>query len=396
MIDQPRIHRMSISKRKFLFYIFLMSLFFGTFVRLLNANANISLDYSGYINLIDTISSYSSAEFWARSAESFPFFPWGRFGSVEVGFATTVFALSKIMTPIVVYALIASVTLTEKVRILGRANVRFYRLVLFIIFSVSLFELNAIRAGIASLFLLLVMRSIIDGGGIKKQLLYLGLACLYHVSALFFVIPYLISLVLNKANLLFIGSLLMGCVAYYVMTNLGIVLIFFDGKVAEYYDQATALGFFSSASGFNITTIICLLFIIRFFLEYRTQKFHSKFNSEGAFISTVPVSFGVVCGCLLFTMIYSAGIFSVFSDRLWQMALPLLLMIDGFSTRDESKLLLKKRTVIRSRLVSFFFSRLLDVALLYYIVGNILIRFPLTNAFSWLVGESQLELMPVN
>jgi hypothetical protein len=396
MTDQYRVLRISVSKRKFSLYIFLIVVFFAAFIRLLNANENISFDYSGYIDLINTISSLNFAEFWALSADRFPFFPWGRFGSVEVGFAITVFALSKIMTPIVVYAFLASVTLTKKVSILGRSNIRVFRLILFIIFSVSLFELNAIRAGIASLFLMLAMQCILERREVKKQLFYLTLACLFHVSALFFVIPYLISLVLNKSNSPLIGSLLMSCVAFYLMLNLDSVLVLFDDKIAEYYHQAATLGFFSSASGFNITTILCLCFAIRFYLEYRRQRSHNRMSSAKDLISTFPVSFGLVCGCLLFTMIFSAGIFAVFSDRLWQMTLPLLLMIDGFTTREESNFILRELTSTKIRLVSFILSRILDVALLYYIVVNLLLRYPLTNAFSWFFGEIQLEAMPMN
>tara|TARA_B110000211_G_C13807376_1_gene433320 strand:- start:60 stop:626 length:567 start_codon:yes stop_codon:yes gene_type:complete len=188
----------------------------------------------------------------------------------------------------------------------------------------------------------------------------------------------------------------MSCAAFYLMLNLGDVLVLFDNKIAEYYDQATTLGFYSTASGFNITTIICLFFAIRFYLEYRRQRFHNRMSSAKDLISTFPVSFGLVCGCLLFTMIFGAGIFAVFSDRLWQMTLPLLLMIDGFTNREESNFILKELTITKMRLVSFILSRILDIALLYYIVVNLLLRYPLTNAFSWFFGEIQLEVMPIN
>ena len=120
-----------------------------TFARLIFADESISFDYRFYIEFIKEISNLKFDVFLNRLSQDLPYFTWSGYGQFETGFAFLVYPLSQVFGPSTVYALISCFSLLVKLETLRFFKVDYYRILIFYIFDVIIFESNALRAGIA-------------------------------------------------------------------------------------------------------------------------------------------------------------------------------------------------------------------------------------------------------
>lgn len=359
------------------------------FVRFILADESVSLDYRHYIEFINEMNEIGCKNLFERFKDGFPYISWGGSGAFEFGFAFVIFPLSKLVPPGFLYAFIVSVTLVLKLNILFKSKVSLYRIILFFIFSVTLFEANAIRAGIASLFLMAGIKCYLDGRRLRLACLYFWLASSFHVSSLLFLVMIFVAWICVKFNIVIIGSIILISVSSIVVNNFSSFLSLYDGKIGEYYNQAEVYGFNSGASGLNLSSLMCLLFglfFIDLYIKVKNNKNVNKFKKN----VITAITFGIFCSALNFVLIAFSGIFAVLGDRVWQLSLPLFILISahiGSRFIDSNTFFVISS---KSNFIRVLVDSAINVILFYYVVINLLIRYPLSNVFSWLTGIHKL------
>lgn len=375
------------SKRTELFFSTKMVLFFlnlflvlVTFFRFIFAQDSISYDYQFYIIFIQEISNLRVDEFFARVIEGFPYFHWANNGKFEFGFAFFVYPFSLFFDPEVTYALIASLSIFLKMEILRSFGLGFYRLFVFYLFDIILFESNMMRAGVALSFVLLSCWFYFKREYIFFAVIFSILAGFFHLSSYVFLVLGGGAFFIKKIKLGRAGIGFLIFLSTIAAVNLELIFDAVGGKLSDYIIQAKEFDLYTGASGLNASSILCFLFAVYFWgLIFRSNvNLREKTLLSFYYAEMISVSVGI--------LILFSGFLSVLGDRLFQIALPVLLALLGFYQGGGNKFLLSGW-----RINIFNFS--VNSLLFYYVVIGLLFRYPLTNFFSWITGE--IEFSPL-
>lgn len=359
--------------KRWVYFFLNSSLVLVTFFRFLFAQDSISYDYQFYIFFIKEISSLDLNGFFSRVIEGFPYFRWADHGKFEFGFAFFVYPFSLFFDSEVVYALIASLSIFVKVEILRSFGLGFYRLFIFYLFDIILFESNMMRAGIALSFVLLSCWLYFKRESVFFALFFAILAGSFHLSSYAFLALGVVAYFIQNIKLGRTGIGLLIFLSIIFAGNLEFVFEVVGGKLSEYLIQAKEFDLYTGASGLNASSFLCFLFAVYFWNLIFLSNVNLKEKTLLSFYyaEVISISFGV--------LILFSGFLSILGDRFFQMGLPVLLALIGFSQGKGGRFLLSGWFVN-------IFNFSVNFLLFYYVVIGLLFRYPLTNFFSWITG----------
>lgn len=360
--------------------------------RLLFADQSLSFDYQFYLDFITEVRGESLPEFLSKAATEFPYYPWAEFGLFEVGFAFLIFLFPSFLSAQVIYAAVAGTSLFVKLDIMRRMRVSAPMLTLFFVFFVTLFECNALRAGLALTALMLGVMRLTRTGRLRSSTAYFVIAMGFHVSA---IVP--IALILagsfawrSEASPKTLATVLL--VGLALPANLTIIASLIGGKIAEYVILAEEFDLYTGASGLNVVSLMCITFALTF-VGYMLAP-----AKDARPISRPSLHVGLLLAYGTGALVLFSGALSIIGDRIWQMALPIIwaLISNARSQWPETIFRLpffnlrsaSGRGGVLISLGSVFLVGLLS----FYIVVNLVFRYPQTNFFSSIVGK--IDLIP--
>ena len=175
------------------------------------------------------------------------------------------------------------------------------------------------------------------------------------------------------------------CVA--LAKNLESILEAVGGKLAEYLVQARDFDMYIGASGLNASSSLSILLAISFLHIVMKPDFLDK-NQPAQFTAYFALASSIAIGSL----ILFSGIFSIIGDRIWQLGMPILLLMLHFltNTYNRNEKLEKLPFLDRPLTLPGVNNLLINIVLFYYVVIGLLFRYPQSNFFSWITGPSTL------
>ena len=369
-----------------------------TGIRLSVANNSISFDYQFYIEFIDEVKKAQFSVFIENIVSEIPYYPWGDFGKFEFGFAILVYAFPATLSSNTIYTTIACASLLWKLEIMRRFRVPVPVLILFFIFFVTLFESNALRAGVALAFLMAGTWQLVRHGSVWRASPYFLLSVTFHLSAIIvigMIILSYISTLLSISRRVLMAILL---IALVIPINLLQISSLFGGKVAEYVLLADSFDLYTGASAFNIGSGMALLFFLFFFVAIKRGflDFVTASNSPGQLVVRTGLLLSYTAACL----IVFSGALSIIGGRMWLLILPIItcLMCLFYTTeRPIGGRAMPWFSIAASRqrangLVIAWIPWLILSLVGLYIVVNLLIRYPQSNFFDFLLDR--VEVIP--
>ena len=311
------------------------------------------INYLGYFRYIDFI---SWAEIYNSIFLTFPFV-FVKFRFFEIGFIILVKPFLSILKYKTIYALLASLSVFFRTKILYEWNIPFFFILLIQMYSVALFECNALRAGIALTFTLFFLNAIYKRSFLIN-LFYILIIFLIHIQSLFVTIPFLLShLIFNK--IIKSQALLYALLILTLVLSILSVSIFdsisFINDISLNQISLTE----SNATGLNLTTFLGLLL---YFYNIKFLKNNIKKNNYVFFLRCVAT---YVFTISLILMLFESS-FVILSDRLWQYV---MVVFSAIVLADNSFNKLQKLKNLK--LILFFLFIWMNV--------NIHIRYPVSN-----------------
>lgn len=355
--------------------------------RLSVAGPGISFDFEFYIHFIDDVRREPIDQFLEHVSEAFPYYAWG-FARYEFGFATLVYVFPVWLTATTVYTTVAASSLFVKLEVLRRMRAPWPVLILAYVFFVTLFEVNAIRAGVALACLMIAVLLLSSGKPIKCLLWMFG-ACAFHISAIAILVLVLASLAVIRMRLGNLSKLTLLLIGLLVPPNLSHIASVAGGKLEEYARFAERFDVYTGASGLNVTSAMCALFAMFFASHLILQRGERREGSQHVEHAT-----GFVLSYFVGLLILFSGLLAIIGDRIWQLALPVLL---AFMCRQRgvdplqswanliSQNLLAQRGLLR--VIAAGARSGIYVCMTIYIIGNLLIRYPHTNFFNFILDD---------
>jgi len=203
------------------------------------AGVDFSYDFWNYIRYFDQISEYSIDDFLNNWQGQFPYIyvfvpPSGQF---EFGFAGVFWLLTGIGLPSQFsYALVASISIVARMLLIRLLGASWTYNFIISVFTITLFEANAIRLGMAltsctaAILCLLLNKRILS-------FMFLALGAVFHVQILAFFFPAILAYA-TYGN--FNKTILRRVVIVLLIIVISIVFIinipvFFDGKISDYF-----------------------------------------------------------------------------------------------------------------------------------------------------------------
>lgn len=352
--------------------IFNIAILFFVLLRLVYVDNDVSFDRVFYLEFIKEVSELSLHDFYARLVLGFPYFGWADFGAFESGFAVISYFFSMIMSPALAWAAMGGISLAIKLLILALADVKIFKIYSALIFSLILFETNALRAGMAVSMIMLGI--FLLSGKRFYSLLFFLFSCLLHLSSFAIVILIFFGSFIHKSK--YIGLYISCAVAGSAVLAVSLPLVsdLVGGKLHEYYIQSTQYNWYTGASGLNFSSVICLIFFIKFAWVVNEINFYKNTAAQRKMAIIGCLISGVCASIILFS-----GPFAIVGDRIWQMAfIPLLLL--------ELQIGHVKNVFYRViNQVGFAFIGI-------YVFINLLIRYPQSNFFAPLLPA--VDLVP--
>lgn len=346
------------------------------FYQLLTVENTVSFDRVFYVEFIEELSRLNISDFIEKIVKNFPYFPWADYGAFESGFSVFAYAVALLVSPSVAWAVIGIFSLTLKLALLIRSDVNYLRIYLGIVFSIILFETNALRAGIAVAILMAAIFFLIKNK-IFISILLLFLASLFHLSSIIIISIVFFGILIKNSKLIDLYVLVaIGASALFVLI-LPFISQLMGGKLHDYYIQSNDFGLYTGASGLNMASFICLLFFVKFATLHRAFSIGNKKLIDGNFHAVLGCLISGVCA----SMLLFSGPFAIVADRIWQMVLLPLLMLESYGNRTAGNSIGGK-----------VFNYIIVSSLLFYVVGNLMFRYPQSNFFVPLVP--MVELIP--
>ena len=366
----------------------------STFVVFLFADFRISLDYGAYYTFLNKLSSFSIIDIKNNLFDNFPYIVDDTLtigqSNWEFGFVILAYPLTIFFGPQITYALIASFSILLKVIAFNKLNINTIIMICLLIISITLFEANALRAGLALSVYLYGLSVHKDDH--KKIIIYSVLACLFHISLVIFIFLHLFGYLLNKIEYKNTLLFLTAVVAGFILINLSEVVLFaiyFLGaniiaeKLLSYFTISEIL-LTNQATGLNTVSLIFLSLAIISGINL------SLFKQRG----TSLIIFGFLLAGLGFAINTFSGNFYIIADRLIQPLLYSTVMVVFASTIDAQlkysidieKIDLKY--IIRDGTHYFL------IILMAYYTYSLLYVYPQSNFFSIFTGYNDLYVPP--
>jgi hypothetical protein len=337
------------------------------FLAFVGARDDFSYDYGNYIGYFERLREFSADELLAQLESFFPY-PYVLIppaGFWEVGFAFLLWSLmSAGLTPALAYAVVGTASILLRTWLLRVLGLGWITILLTIVYSVTLFEANAIRLGcaltacIAALWALKRSRTLLGA-------VFFALAASMHLQSLAFSLPWVLAYLAwpafeksrGRRTALFMLAVLSSMLVAMAPDQLDI------GKLAEYADSESA------SVGINLVSVTAVLALgLALFLTARTPT--GRDQAQRVASATLIAALPALALLLLATQMGALG------DRIWQFAFVAL-----FATLP----------LARSRNATTAAGqgpRIDVVALklcLVIAVVNVIVRYPLSNFFTPLV-----------
>jgi hypothetical protein len=339
------------------------------------AEAGFSFDYQFYIDFFASTKSASFRELVEATSETFPYTYWGgETVSFEFGFSFLSYLLTKIFSPSATYTVIALLSLSFKLYIFSRTKLNILYVLPLFIYAGVLLEGNALRAAVATSFLMWSSWLFYEGK-LKSALIAMMIASTMHISSLVFLLGFIGAYFFHILRLYYTGILLTFSVTTVIVVNLEVILVFAGGKLGEYAAQ-TAKGMYVGASGFNAQSLLAISFFV--IIQFCSLK-DAKIVETGK-EKFIWLYFSIITICL-FALIAFSGVFSIFGDRLWQMAYFVVLVYVAvlWQKADRTR---RFRKLSIARLYLF-----LGLGCVFYFLAfSLLFRYPQTNLASFFIG----------
>lgn len=314
-----------------------------------------SYDYRNYLSYMRSIGELD----WIAAQEVLEFtFPYVLVstGLFEIGFVGVVAGLLRWVDPATAYALLAGVSIGLRTFAMRRLGLSWMWIVPAQIYAITLFEANALRAGLALTLVMLGMLGVMRGRWLLGLLL-LALAPSMHLQALLFALPWL-GLHLVRGGWMqkpVVTCLLMLFAVVLTLVILQLAPAVNSMKLDEYAEQSSA------ATGLTLFSLLAGLWLCVLLVETLGAE------PKDRVAATIPLTLLLVS----WTVLVFGGALAAVADRVWQFAwvsaLPLLRLNPG---------------VKWSRLC---LALCLGVALI-----NVLLRYPLSNFFWPLVPYERI------
>jgi hypothetical protein len=343
----------------------------------LGAGDDFSYDYGSYIAYLDNLSAFGADDLWAQILAFLPY-PYVLIppaGFFEVGFALLLWGLMTAgMTAAAAYALVGATSIAIRLLLLRAFGVDWFRSALITIYSVTLFEANAIRLGCALTAGLAALFALRKGRLLVASLLLL-LAASFHLQALAFALPVLAAYLLYRwmerstaLRVVALGSV----AAASILLSVAPGIVDF-AKLNEYADLP------ASAVGLNAVSIAALVVMATAaipFVLHRRQPTLSLRQDGRLWASIYMASIPAVAALLLATKMGPLG------DRLWQFAFVNVIVAGPLL----GKLRLSAGLAACVRLSSLALTLCLLIA-----VVNVTVRYPLSNFFAPLIPHTPIN-----
>jgi hypothetical protein len=272
-----------------------------------------------------------------------------------------------------VWAVIGVISVGIKLQILSASDVGVFKIYTALIFSLILFEVNALRAGMAVTMLMIGLFYLYEKRFIS--ILFLIFSCLFHLSSFALLLVIFFGALINKSK--YVGVYIAFAVIGSAILALSLPMIgqIFGGKIYEYYIQSTEFGLYTGASGLNFSSLICIMFFIKFTLFLKAISEKNKNATMQRKIATIGCLISGVCASILLF----SGPFAIVGDRVWQMALMPLLILEARIGSIKG---------IYFPIINYASSVLIGI----YVFINLLLRYPQSNFFGPLLPV--VELIP--
>jgi len=339
---------------------------------------NLSYDYPHYVDFISSISNEGFVGLLENISFNFPYYISETGVIFEFGFVSIAYIFSLLFRPDFAYGLLTSVFLFLKMEILRRSGVGVFGILIFFVFSVSLFETNAVRAGVAVFFVILSFYSLYARQCGWFAVFSLICAVSVHVSALLFLAAYAVAFFLSKSRQWKLFLVVFVACLFFLVVNLRWLFIFVGGKLGDYVEQADINGLYTGASGFNSVSLLCGILIIRLMLSlaYGTLFLNSIRPSDNRLL----FFYMAVVLIISFILVLAGGVLSIVGDRLWHMAFCALLP------------LYSGRQIFVNSLGSYDLLVIpIFLLVVYYGIFSTVFLYPQSNFFSFFTAERVLE-----
>ena len=350
-----RQHRLAASKQKVGRLCLVVFCTIVVFVRMYFAESPFSLDYDTYISIIVVLEDLPFSNI-VGSHLIFPYIVTNSMVPLEFGFALLVRAVSQLgFAPETTYAIIASTSVGLRVFAMSLARVPVLWIFWLNIYSITLFEANAVRLGVAVSVLLF---GLIKLHAKQRTVGYLAMliSLTFHLQTIFFVVPfvffYLLSDWISKSKWNFGSALIATSVA--VSFGSSFLSILPNEKLAVYVGQGA-----SSSAGISVTSVLSALLLGSVALTLRKSR---SPDADPRFFLTILLS----CVPSLVLLILLTNI-AVVGDRAWQLAI-IVFSVFFFSQWGS----------LKSKRVPLY----LLFATTLVMQTNVTIRYPLSNFFS--------------
>lgn len=332
------------------------ALFCGLFfVRFTNISGEISYDFDAYIAIFRSfdIIGFNYTYWW-----EFPYVYAQDVVPIEFGFFFIYKAVDYISNdPVLSFVIIGTASIFLRVYVLHLLGVPTYAKILLIAITAALFEMNALRLGVASSLMLFGLY-LLTKGRIWYSILAFAAATSCHLQVLIFIIPCLMFyffsswITASKIRLIFFF-------AVSTLFSLSIPLILPAVGNAKLQIYLNAGG--SSSAGLTLTSLLAALFVVANILEI--PRSISADERIRIWSSIVAASLPSIVMLILLTDIAVVG------DRAWQLAYSTITPFYFYFWGDKARALRRP-------------SAALLLFLTLVIATNVLIRFPISSLFT--------------
>lgn len=351
----------------FIIFVWLLSFFI-----FFNAKLDFSYDYTHYLTYFEVLSNLSFDELLKNMTDKFPYVYLPPSGLFEIGFASLAwFMMALFGKASVSYAVIGSTSITVRIWLLRKMGVRWGWIILTNIYSITLFEANAIRLGCAfTLFLFGVMLALQRRPVVQICIFFL-LASLFHLQILFEIFFFMLAF-FGQRQLL--GSKLRLIISVILIVAFGAssVGIFEQFGLSKLEDYA---GVFSKSGGINVVSLLGILIWLSICWHFilMSKSTYSVNISQPDSRVWMAIVFAGMPSLILYVFVTNMG---AIGDRFWQIAFMSLVSISFAG-------------VWRGRIRRY--QVLLLLALVFVATVNVIFRYPLSNFFYPLASYTLID-----
>ncbi|MFC1518915.1 EpsG family protein [Pseudomonadota bacterium] len=339
------------------FFLFLIFLFFNLY----NAKDGFSYDYQFYLSYLEQISVLEPREIFSLTTGPYVFLKLS--SGIEFGFVFLTKILSYFFTvPHYLYFMLVLISISMKYYVFRKMNVGILWVIPILLLSFILLEGNALRSALALSFYLFGVfyynqRKLLLGT------LYFLLSVCFHLQALFFILTYYSVFTYfryfncNRRTvfILFTGIFFSGGILSFVVGSLGF-------EKLDFYSQSK-----SGSNGINLISVLSIISLFVYLVCLLSRRISLRYNELLLLCSSIPA---------LSIYVFVTNV-AVLGDRLWQWGI-ILMYASMFARFSERRFFINMGTV---KLSSVFPFVLLAVFLI-----NIILRYPLTNIFQFILG----------